>query len=105
MAHPGRPQKCDPKVDNLRSDIRSGNYDIATSFGEFKNKTAFAIKEDGKDDDDDRHGPKFNHKYSGTSGSGSTKVKIKSSFGEIIMGHDLVVDMSETKHKGRTRTI
>ena len=83
----------------------SGNYDIATSFGEFRNKTAFAIKEQGKDDDDDRHGPNFNHKYSGTSGSGTTKVKIKSSFGEIIMGHDLVVDMSETKHKGRTRAI
>jgi len=29
MAHPGRPQKCNPKVDNLRSDIRLGNYDIA----------------------------------------------------------------------------
>ena len=28
MAHPGRPQKCDPKVDNLRSDIRLGNYDV-----------------------------------------------------------------------------
>jgi hypothetical protein len=84
----------------------SGNYDIATSFGEFKNKTAFAIKEDGKNaDDDDRHGPNFNHKYSGTSGSGSTKVKIKSSFGEIIMGHDLVVDMTETKHNRRTRAI
>jgi hypothetical protein len=82
----------------------SANYDIATSFGEFSNKTAFAIKEDGKDDDE-RHGPKFDHKYSGTSGSGSTKVKIKSSFGEIIIGHDLVVDMTESKHKGRTRSI
>jgi len=83
----------------------SANYDIATSFGEFKNKTAFAIKEQGKDDDDDRHGPNFNHKYSGTSGSGATKVKIKSSFGEIIMGHDLVVDMSETKHNRKVKSI
>lgn len=31
MAHPGRPLKCDPKVDNLRSDIRQGNYDKARS--------------------------------------------------------------------------
>ena len=84
----------------------SANYDISTSFGEFKNKTVFAIKEQGKDDgNEDRYSPKFDHKYSGTSGSGSTKVKIKSSFGEIIMGHDLVVDMSETKHKGKTRSI
>jgi hypothetical protein len=83
----------------------SANYDISTSYGEFKNKTAFAIKEEGKDDNENHYGPKFNHRYTGTSGSGSTKVKIKSSFGEIIMGHDLVVDMSETKHKGKTRTI
>ncbi len=36
MAHPGRPRKCDPKVDNLRSDIRLGNFDIAkTTLKEF----------------------------------------------------------------------
>jgi hypothetical protein len=82
----------------------SGNYNISTSFGEFKNKTAFAIKEQGKDDGDENHyRPKFDHKYTGTSGSGNTKVNIKSSFGEIIMGHDLVVDMSDTKHKDRDR--
>lgn len=84
----------------------SAKYDISTSFGDFRNKTAFAIKEEGKDDDDDnRRGPRFDHKYTGSSGSGSTKVKIKSSFGEIIIGHDLVVDMSETKKKGKTRSI
>ena len=83
----------------------SANYDISTSFGEFNNKTAFAIKEQGKDDGGDRYSPRFDHKYTGTSGSGSTKVKIKSSFGEIILGHDLVVDMTESKKKGRTRSI
>ena len=82
----------------------SAKYDISTSFGEFKNKTAFEIKEQGKDDDE-KYGPKFDHKYAGTSGSGSTKVRIKSSFGEVIVGHDLVVDMSETKKKGKTRSI
>ena len=79
----------------------SAKYDISTSFGEFTNKTAFAIKEEGKDDGD-RHGPRFDHKYSGSSGSGNTNVKIKSSFGEIIIGHDLVVDMTDTKKKGKT---
>ena len=83
----------------------SAKYDISTSFGEFTNKTAFAIKEQGKEDDDDRHGPRFDHKYSGSSGSGSTNVKIKSSFGEIIIGHDLVVDMTESKKRGKTRAI
>lgn len=29
MGHPGRPRKCDPKVNNLRSDIRTGRYVIA----------------------------------------------------------------------------
>ena len=29
MAHPGRPRKCDPKVDNLRSDIAMNRFDIA----------------------------------------------------------------------------
>src|ERR1700749_4673347 len=29
MVHPGRPQKCDPKVDNLRNEIRLSNYDVA----------------------------------------------------------------------------
>ena len=29
MAHPGRPRKCDPRVDNLRSNIRLNELDIA----------------------------------------------------------------------------
>jgi ankyrin repeat protein len=29
MAHPGQPQKSNPKVDNLRSEIRQGDYGIA----------------------------------------------------------------------------
>jgi len=80
----------------------SANYDISTSFGDFTNKTAFAIKEQGKEDDD-KYSPRFDHKYSGTSGSGATKVKIKSSFGEVIVGHDLVVDMTESKNKDKNK--
>ena len=29
MAHPGRPRKCDPRVDRLRSDISMRRYDTA----------------------------------------------------------------------------
>lgn len=29
MAHPGRPRKCDPRVKNLMSNIRMGNYEVA----------------------------------------------------------------------------
>ena len=57
----------------------SGDFDIKTSFGSFKNNTDFKITEDK--DDDDEHGPKFDHRYSGKTGSGATRVKIKSSFG------------------------
>ena len=36
MAEPGRPRKCDPKVDNLCSNIRQEKYDIAkTTLKEF----------------------------------------------------------------------
>jgi hypothetical protein len=84
----------------------SGNYAITTSFGDFTNKSSFAIKEQGGDkDDDDRRGPRFDHKYTGSSGSGNTKVTVKSSFGEVIIGHDLQVDMSESKKKGKSRSI
>lgn len=59
----------------------SGDFDIKTSFGDFRNYSSARITEE-KNDDDDR-GPKFDHRYSGKSGNGTTKVKIKSSFGTI----------------------
>ncbi len=59
----------------------SGSYDIQTSFGDFDNNTSFKIKD--TDDGSDDHGPKFSKDFSGTSGSGTVKVKIKSSFGKI----------------------
>jgi hypothetical protein len=57
----------------------SGDFDIKTSFGSFKNSTSHNISEEKNDDDD--HGPKFDHRYFGKSGSGAAKIKIKSSFG------------------------
>ena len=57
----------------------SGDFDVKTSFGSFKNNTDFKISEE-KDDDDER-GPKFDHRYSGKTGSGAAKIKINSSFG------------------------
>lgn len=58
----------------------SGDFDIYTNFGDFKNNTQLPIKEHKEDDD---HGPKFDKNYSGKSGSGACKVKVKSSFGSI----------------------
>ncbi len=81
----------------------SATYDINTSHGGFSNKTGFDIKRQG--DDDDRYGPRFNEKYTGTSGSGNCKVKISSSFGSVIAGHDLKVDLSQKNKTKPTRVI
>lgn len=58
----------------------SGDFDIYTNFGDFKNNTQLPITEKKEDED---HGPKFDKTYSGKSGSGACKVKVKSSFGSI----------------------
>jgi formylmethanofuran dehydrogenase subunit D len=79
----------------------SASYNISTSFGEFKNRTS--IKFDG-DDGDDSRGPKFDHNYSGKSGNGSVPVKIKSSFGEVVLGEPAPGDMKDKKKK-KTVTI
>ncbi|MBS1512459.1 MAG: hypothetical protein JST86_16565 [Bacteroidetes bacterium] len=78
------------------------SYKITTSFGSFKNRTN--IKFDGEgDDDDDKHGPNFDHSYSGKSGSGAVPVKIKSSFGKVILGEPAADDM-KSKNKNKTKT-
>jgi hypothetical protein len=74
----------------------SASYDISTTHGDFSNKTSFSIKEQGENDNKG-YGPKFSHQYSGTSGSGGAKLKMNSSFGEIILGHDLKFDVNDEK--------
>ncbi|MBI2729764.1 MAG: hypothetical protein HYX40_03270 [Sphingobacteriales bacterium] len=64
----------------LSKDI-SAEFDIKTSFGDFKNHSSAKIEEEKEDDDD--HGPKFDHKYSGKIGNGDVRIKVKSSFGTI----------------------
>jgi hypothetical protein len=92
---------------NLYLDVNknfSGNFDINTNFGEFSNKTDFAISKQGKDDDD--HGPQFKHQYTGKSGSGTTSVKIRSEFGQVTVGHNLEMKVAEkNKEKKKTRAI
>ena len=69
------------KIEVTVADGFNGDFDIHTNFGEFHNSTPIVIKET-KDSDED-HGPKFDKDYSGKSGSGACKVKIKSSFGTV----------------------
>ena len=59
----------------------SANFDVHTSFGNFRNSSGFAINEDKEDDDD--NGPKFDKDYHGKAGDGKAKIKIKSSFGKV----------------------
>jgi len=80
----------------------SASYTISTSFGEFKNRTN--VKFDGDEGNDDK-GPKFDHNYNGKSGSGSIPIKIKTSFGKIILGEPAADDMKDKeKNKSKTRT-
>lgn len=81
----------------------SASYNISTSFGSFKNTSNIKFSSD--EDADDKRGPKFDYEYSGKSGSGSIPVKVKSSFGKIIVGEASEEDMkSKEKHKTKTRT-
>ena len=75
----------------------SASYTISTSFGSFKNRTN--IKFDGDDDDDGEKGPKFDHNYNGKSGSGNIQVKVKSSFGSVILGEPTAEDMKSKDKK------
>lgn len=80
----------------------SAFYNISTSFGSFKNTSN--VKFDSDEDKGDR-GPKFDFEYSGKSGSGSVPVKVKSSFGKIIVGEASEEDMKDKgKSKSKTRT-
>ncbi len=80
------------------------SYIVSTSFGAFKNKTAVKFS---SDEDDDDHGPKFDHEYSGKSGSGNITVKVKSSFSTIILGEageDDWKDKEKQKNKDKSKS-
>jgi hypothetical protein len=79
------------------------SYNISTSFGSFKNTSSIKFSSD--EDDGDNRGPKFDYEYSGKSGSGSIPVKVKSSFGKIIVGEASEEDMkSKDKNKSKPKT-
>ena len=81
----------------------SANFDINTNFGDFSNKTGFDIRMD--EEDEDQHGPKFDHRYRGKSGSGSVAMKIRSEFGKVIVGHNLSVDLSDDDDKKNKKKV
>ena len=82
-------------IDLKVPDDLSAQFDVYTNFGSFKNKTGFHIS---KENEDESSGPKFDNNYSGKAGSGSSKIKIKSSFGSVRLTSD--TDKSVDKENG-----
>jgi hypothetical protein len=77
----------------------SASFDISTNYGNLSNKTSFDIKEDKEDDD--RHGPRFNKRYQGKSGSGNMAMKIKSDYGQVTLGHDININLNKEDREDR----
>ncbi|RYY30760.1 MAG: hypothetical protein EOO04_03895 [Chitinophagaceae bacterium] len=85
---------------NLNKSL-SAKYNISTNFGDFTNKTDFAIS--NSDDDDNDHGPRFKKQYTGKSGNGAVDLKITAEFSNITVGHGLKMDLKDEKKKtGKT---
>jgi hypothetical protein len=81
----------------------SASYNIFTSFGSFKNNSGIKFSSD--EEDGENRGPKFDYEYSGKSGNGSIPVKVKSSFGKIILGEASEEEMkSKEKNKTKSKT-
>lgn len=72
----------------------SASYVIQTSYGSLVDKTDFGIK---RTDTPDKYGPDLNKRYEGKSGTGTVKIDIKSSFGNIMIGKGTKEDMKEKK--------
>ena len=72
----------------------SATYAISTSYGSLIDKTDIGIK---RTDAPDKYGPDLNKHYEGKSGSGTVKIDIKSSFGNIMIGKGTKDDMKEKK--------
>jgi hypothetical protein len=70
----------------------SASYDVSTSYGSFIDKTNAGIK---RTDTPEKYGPDLDKHYEG--GSGSAKIIIKSSFGNVMIGEGTKEDMKEKK--------
>ena len=71
----------------------SATYNISTSYGSVIDKTNIGIS---RTDVPDKYGD-FNKHYEGKSGTGTIKIDIKSSFGNVMIGEGTKADMKEKK--------
>jgi len=88
-------------------DNLSASYTVSTSHGTFANKSSFNIEEEESGSRASSRGPTFNHKYSGNSGNGSSRIRISSSFGQVVLAHsmDVQVETKDNKSKKKVTVI
>jgi formylmethanofuran dehydrogenase subunit D len=78
-----------------------GTFDIRTSFGSFRNRTGTKFT---RADEEPEYGADTDKEYEGQLGSGSNKVKIKSSFGTIILGEAKPDEMRDEEDEPKQKT-
>jgi hypothetical protein len=71
-------------------------YTIKSSYTSFKNRTGVKLL---RTNDPPDYGPDQNREYEGKSGNGQCDVKIKSSFGKIILGEATPAELENKKDK------
>jgi len=80
----------------------SASFNVHTNFGTFRNSSGITISEEREDDN---MGPKFDKDFSGSSGSGNARIKIKSSFGKIRIANagDTSVDPGDNDNDNHSK--
>jgi hypothetical protein len=79
----------------------SATYNVRTNFGSFKNRTGNKFN---RTDEVPEYGNDSDKEYEGQTGSGACKVKIKSSFGNIILGQPTADEMKENDKKKKKKS-
>jgi len=79
----------------------SAEFEVHTSFGHFNNESDVSINE--RREDDNEYGPHFDKDYSGKSGDGKARIKIKSSFGTVRLTNNGGQDEDGDEEKDRDK--
>jgi hypothetical protein len=75
------------------------SYTIHTNYTSFVNRSNIDIRRTDKPNNE--YGPDLNQTYEGKSRNGSASIKIKSSFGKIIIGEPQPGDIKEKKKRDK----
>jgi hypothetical protein len=80
----------------------SATYDIRSNMGSVKDRSNANIK---RTDKPQEYGPDSDKHYEGKSGSGSTKIQVNSTFGQIIVGQVTAGEMKEKENDKKNKEI